>query len=346
MSDDSRHEVTNSMGPYGCVPAWVLRDLRASEAPAPYRCLAVYVTMNAIWANNGACWPSRPKIAAEVGCSLDSVDRALKALVAIGAMEVHERLDEAGDQTSNLYVLHSIPWGGSRNSAATPHAGVSRKNTSSGGGRNSAATGGRNSAALTKPSRKKNPPTPRDDSGLPTSSGSAAPPAEEPLVSHDVGDTTTPRWDGRQYVTITNGVVSPVPARGPSLFAVVARVCGYDTTKMASRARGFVAAEAKALQGLGASEADVERVAAAIEAEWGQRAVTPASLVKHWPRFVGIPVASDDDERRRLNPHLAGAPQRAAPGHTWEDHYRLLLDNGFDEAEAKLRTDALDWSEP
>ena len=43
---------------------------------------------------------------------MDSVDRAIKELVKIGALEVQARRDASGDQTSNLYSLRlSVPAG-------------------------------------------------------------------------------------------------------------------------------------------------------------------------------------------------------------------------------------------
>lgn len=273
--EETGYEVSNSMGPYGCVPAWVLRALLAAKVPSPYICLAVYVTMNAIWANDGTCFTGRTKIAAEVGISVDAFDRAAKHLVAIGALEIQERYDEAGDRTSNLYILHSMPWGGGRASAATPHAGTSRKKPSKRGGRASAATGGRASAALTRPSRNE------DSAARATSSHE---PVEDPLALAD----TDRVWDGEKFVAIHNGVVTELARPGPDLFAAVAKACGYDVAKMTSRARGNVGQSAKELRGLGASEADVRRVAKAMRAEWGAAAVNPGSLLTHWPKFVAL----------------------------------------------------------
>jgi DNA-binding transcriptional MocR family regulator len=65
-----------------------------------YMALALYVN----W-DTGECWPSRQTLAHDAGVSLSTVKRAIKALVAYGAIQSHPRRDPAGDSTSNLYVM-------------------------------------------------------------------------------------------------------------------------------------------------------------------------------------------------------------------------------------------------
>lgn len=80
-----------------------------------------------------ASYPSRARLAKKLRCSTDTVDRRVKELVDAGWLEVHARVDQAGDRTSNLYHLRR----GSRRNAAT-------------GSRVDAATGSRTDAALTR----------------------------------------------------------------------------------------------------------------------------------------------------------------------------------------------------
>lgn len=71
---------------------------------------------------NGRCWPSRAKLAEEVGVSVDTVDRAMKDIERAGLVSVTRR-----DDTSNVYqltvsdgeVAAPLPLGG-RTDAATP----------------------------------------------------------------------------------------------------------------------------------------------------------------------------------------------------------------------------------
>lgn len=129
--------------------------------------------------------PSRAKLAEKMRCSVDTVDRAMKELVRIGAVEIRYRLTATGDQTSNDYLLKVTNRGrsaaatpeereeqnrrsraqsalaldeGGRTDAATPtengvgtdEAPRGGRDAAAGGGRTDAATGGRVGAAQSK----------------------------------------------------------------------------------------------------------------------------------------------------------------------------------------------------
>lgn len=65
-----------------------------NSAPSVFMALCYHADIN------GKCWPSRATLAAEVGVSIDTVDRAMKAIEKAGLVRVTRRGD-----TSNVYQL-------------------------------------------------------------------------------------------------------------------------------------------------------------------------------------------------------------------------------------------------
>ena len=125
---------------FAVVPEWVLDHPDLSD-----RAVRLYGVLARYADTMGHAWPARSTLGNRLYCSVDSVDRALKELAGVGAITKRRRVDEAGDPTSNLYVLHpagnqqTFPMsadvrGGGRNGAPTP-------------GRSGAGTGGRTGAA-------------------------------------------------------------------------------------------------------------------------------------------------------------------------------------------------------
>lgn len=107
--------------PFAIIPEWLLDDLAVSDrAVRLFGVLARYAN-----SREGVASPKRRTLATRLGCSVDTIDRAVQQLVDVGALVREPCYDDAGDQTSNNYwVWPSRP-----------------------GGRVGAATGGRDDAA-------------------------------------------------------------------------------------------------------------------------------------------------------------------------------------------------------
>lgn len=118
MSDDTPLEITRGFQ-FGLVDAAVIRDpsLNPSTKLA-YAVIATYAD------KDRSAFPTRATIAKAMACSTDTVDRALKALVATGWVVVLERHAQAGGQRSSLYTLNDL--GSNRGAASvnTPAAPV------------------------------------------------------------------------------------------------------------------------------------------------------------------------------------------------------------------------------
>jgi hypothetical protein len=93
--------------PFAIVPVWLM------EAGLSNSALRVYISL-ARRADNetGQTWPGRATIAKESSLSLKSVDRGITELCDLGALTKHHRLNDKGEHTSNLYIVHRVPKGG------------------------------------------------------------------------------------------------------------------------------------------------------------------------------------------------------------------------------------------
>jgi hypothetical protein len=126
MSEDG--VVLHGIEHYARVPEWVLYSDVSSNAIRLWAVLIRHQGPNGIY-------PARKRLAEQMHCSLDTVDRALKELVAISAVEVEHRTSEDGDLLSSRYHLFFSQ--GDRKDAVTC-------------GGNGAVTGDRKDAAQTK----------------------------------------------------------------------------------------------------------------------------------------------------------------------------------------------------
>lgn len=97
---------------FAVVPTWLL-DLCPSRAIHLYGILARYANAQQ------EAWPSRATLAARMGCSVDTVDRALGKLVGAGALTITRRWTAQGEPTSSLYHVHVMPGGHLGGVAAT-----------------------------------------------------------------------------------------------------------------------------------------------------------------------------------------------------------------------------------
>lgn len=87
---------------FALVPEWVLFAPGVSHAA-----VRVYAALACIWSDwtTGECWPSRDTVAQRLGVSTDTVDRAVKQLVEVGAVRVEARYRPDGSRASNKLWL-------------------------------------------------------------------------------------------------------------------------------------------------------------------------------------------------------------------------------------------------
>jgi DNA-binding transcriptional MocR family regulator len=110
-----RGEIVAEQGSFEQIPHWVMEK-------ATGRALALYLTLRRHARGSNRCAPSRAVLAAEMGVSTDTIDRAMKRLVEIGAITSTRRIQPNGDPAPNLYTIRWDPPGGSRKPAARrPH---------------------------------------------------------------------------------------------------------------------------------------------------------------------------------------------------------------------------------
>lgn len=126
--DTARSGVNTDTGPITVVPEWLL------DADVSDRAVRLYAVLGRYADQQLRSWPSRRKLAGRLRCSVDTLDRAVRELTDAEALNVIPRYDEAGDRTSNLYVLRRVR-PGVRTDAQT-------------GDRMDAATGGGTDAAV------------------------------------------------------------------------------------------------------------------------------------------------------------------------------------------------------
>ena len=109
MKNDTpnEHEVSVSADFYfAVIPEWVLALPVSSNAIRVYCCLRRFADNS-----TGECFPSRRLLAMRARVSVSTLDRAIKELSDAGAITIKHRKTDAGDYTSNLYVVHSFPNG-------------------------------------------------------------------------------------------------------------------------------------------------------------------------------------------------------------------------------------------
>jgi helix-turn-helix protein len=87
--------------PFATVPEWLLLDPRASD-----RAVRLYGVLIRHADRSGRAHPSRRRLAHMLGCSESSLDRAMKELVEVGALEVQRKTSDSGDWDVNDYILH------------------------------------------------------------------------------------------------------------------------------------------------------------------------------------------------------------------------------------------------
>ena len=92
--------------PFVITPLWVVDHPEVTALD-----VAVYIAIKRHADSAGEAYPSRARIAEVAKCSVDTVDRAVKRLIDIGALEKEVRRKPNGDPTSNMYTIHEEPEG-------------------------------------------------------------------------------------------------------------------------------------------------------------------------------------------------------------------------------------------
>lgn len=91
--------------PFAVVPAWLITAGVSDRAFRLYALLVRYANPDR------RAWPYRSRLAKELRCSTDSVDRAVRELVDLGVLETEQQYHDDGRQIGNLYTIHVRPFG-------------------------------------------------------------------------------------------------------------------------------------------------------------------------------------------------------------------------------------------
>lgn len=123
MSDELAIE--SDTGPWAAVPAWVLDSGVSPRAVFLYAILSLYADGGA--SGNGATTRTRKRLAGRLDCSVDTLDRAVAELEAIGAVKKMATWDADGDQGPNRWRVFRVRPGGSENAATGSRADAAQK---------------------------------------------------------------------------------------------------------------------------------------------------------------------------------------------------------------------------
>lgn len=82
------------------IPHWIIEHPEITGSA-----IRVYLHLRKRAGADGTAWPSRKRIAADLGVAIKTADTALNVLSKIGAVIITERYDADGAQTSNLYTV-------------------------------------------------------------------------------------------------------------------------------------------------------------------------------------------------------------------------------------------------
>ena len=98
-------QIHSDIGRYGITPEWLL-DSGVSD-----RGIRLFSTIAAKYADRDTAtgFPSRKTLASDLGCSTDSIDRALRELEKVGAIVTEHRFEGKEPQTSLYLVVYARP---------------------------------------------------------------------------------------------------------------------------------------------------------------------------------------------------------------------------------------------
>ena len=91
--------VRSDTGPFVVLPVWIFHVGLSTDA------IAIYAYLGTFADQTGVAFPGRKRISDGLGISLSTVDRRLRDLVEIGAVDVRHWANPNGRQTSNRYLL-------------------------------------------------------------------------------------------------------------------------------------------------------------------------------------------------------------------------------------------------
>lgn len=91
---------------FAIIPTWLLNSETSASSIRLYAVLATFADRE-----TGEGWPSRRTLAKRMHCSIDTIDRATRELVALGAITVTRRYRSDGAPTSSMFVVHVQPAG-------------------------------------------------------------------------------------------------------------------------------------------------------------------------------------------------------------------------------------------
>jgi hypothetical protein len=195
---------------FAIVPEWII-DAEVSDGA-----FRLYSVLLRYGQSSGARMPSRSTLARRLRRSVDSVDRAMKELVAVGAVVVEHR-QRGGEQLTNRYHVMSSRRG-SRTGAATH--GVST------GGRTPAARGSRTPTAGVAAAVRPDPEVSTQSSTPPPSPADLEAVAEECRAARRRLGLPSARWTSRVLAVVIQRAVDdhgwPADAAIPALIALAA----------------------------------------------------------------------------------------------------------------------------
>lgn len=93
----------NPPEPAVMIPHWLVLAPDVSS-----RAVRLYGILDAMSGGESVAWPSRRKLSDILQCSTDSVDRAIRELVAVCAITVERRVGPDGGMAANIYRLRGM----------------------------------------------------------------------------------------------------------------------------------------------------------------------------------------------------------------------------------------------
>jgi hypothetical protein len=97
----NKNTIAVDHGKFEMLPHWLLFDTNVSSIA-----LRLYAVLRKYGNADNKCFPSRQRLADDLGVSKITIDRTKKELIAVGALCETRRMGEDKTYTSNLYHIH------------------------------------------------------------------------------------------------------------------------------------------------------------------------------------------------------------------------------------------------